>query len=72
MNPKCVRANMQLADCYSTNDIGTSCQYLNAIIDQDNKFASLITNKIIALAKKINNMSVIMKTIVSISNLKRH
>jgi len=70
MNPKCVRANMQLADCYSKNDIGTSCQYLNTIIDQDNKFSSLVTNKIITLAKQINNMSVIMRSIVSISNLK--
>ena len=70
INPMCVRANMQLADCYSLNDIGTSCQYLNAIIDQDNKFSSLMINKIIGLAKKINNTSVIMKYIVSVSQIK--
>ena len=70
MNPMCIRANIQLADCYSTSDVGTSCQYLNLIINQDNSFSSLIIKKIISLAKKINNTSVIMKPIVSVSQLK--
>ena len=26
-NPSCIRANLQLAECYSSNDIGTSTQY---------------------------------------------
>jgi lipopolysaccharide biosynthesis regulator YciM len=69
-NPMCVRANIQLAECYSKNDIGRSCQYLNAIIDQDNSFSSFIINKIISLAKTINNTSIIMKFIMSASQLK--
>ncbi len=69
-NPLCIRANIQLADCYSSNDIGTSAQYFQSIISQDSNYINLIVNKIINLTKKINNTSVAMKTIISISQLR--
>ena len=68
--PLCIRANIQLADCYSSSDIGTSTQYYYSVINQDFKFANLIVYKIINLAKKVNNNSMIMKTIVMISKIK--
>ncbi len=69
-NPSCIRANIQLADCYASSDIGTAIQYFQSIINQNSKYITFIVNKIINLAKKINNTSVIMKTIVSISQLR--
>lgn len=69
-NALCVRANLQLAECYSSNDIGTSAQYYHSIINQDPRFANLVVNKIINLAKKTNNTSIVLKTITSISQVK--
>ena len=69
-NPCCVRANLQLAECYSSNDIGTSAQYYYSIINQNSKFANFVVHKIINLAKKTNNTSMVLKTITSISNIK--
>ena len=69
-NPFCVRANLQLAECYSSNDIGTSAQYYYSIINQNSKFANFVVHKIINLAKKTNNTSMVLKTIASVSNIK--
>ena len=69
-NPFCVRANLQLAECYSSNDIGTSAQYYYLIINQNSKFANFVVHKIINLAKKTNNTSMVLKTIASVSNIK--
>ncbi|MAZ57578.1 MAG: hypothetical protein CMD73_03430 [Gammaproteobacteria bacterium] len=69
-NPSCIRANLQLAECYSSNDIGTSAQYYYSIIAQNFRFANFVVHKIINLAKKTNNTSMVLKTIASISNIK--
>ncbi len=69
-NSSCIRANLQLADCYSSTDIGTSAQYYYSIINQDPRFANLVVNKIINLAKKSNNTSIVLKTLISISQIK--
>ena len=70
INPSCIRANLQLAECYSSNDIGISAQYYYSIINQNSKFANFVVHKIINLAKKTNNTSMVLKTITSISNIK--
>ena len=69
-NTGCIRANLQLAKYYSQNDIGISAQYYNAVIMQDKLFAPYITSKIIQLAKRVDNSSTVIKTLVSIAEHK--
>ena len=69
-NPLCIRANIQLAECYSSKDIGIATQYLYSIINQNAKFASLVVNKIINLAKKTSRTTTVMKIIIQISEIR--
>ena len=67
MDPGCMRANLQLAKYYSHNDINASSQYYYLAINQNYKFCKFIVSKIIELAKRYNNSSMIMKTITDIA-----
>ena len=67
IDPACLRANLQLAKYYSHNDINTSSQYYYLAINQNYKFSKYIVSKIIELAKRHNNSSMIMKTITDIA-----
>ncbi len=69
-NPLCTRANIQLAECYSSKDIGIAAQYLYSIINQNPKFASYVVNKIINLAKKTSRTTTVMKIIIQISEIR--
>ena len=66
-DPACMRANLQLAKYYSHNDINASSQYYYLAINQNYKFCKFIVSKIIELAKRYNNSSMIMKTITDIA-----
>ena len=66
-DPACMRANLQLAKYYSHNDINASSQYYYLAINQNYKFCKYIVSKIIELAKRHNNSSMIMKTITDIA-----
>ena len=66
-DPACMRANLQLAKYYSHNDINASSQYYYLAINQNYKFCKYIVSKIIDLAKRHNNSSMIMKTITDIA-----
>ena len=66
-DPACMRANLQLAKYYSHNDINASSQYYYLAINQNYKFCKFIVSKIIELAKRQNNSSIIMKTITDIA-----
>ena len=68
-NSSCIRANLQLAHCYSSADIGTSAQYYYSVINQDARFSNFVVHKIIDLAKKTNNTSIVLKTIISIAQI---
>ncbi len=69
-NTACIRANLQLAKYYSQNDVGISAQYYNAVIMQDKLFAPFIAYKIIQLAKRMDNSSMVIKTLISIAEHK--
>ncbi len=69
-NNTCIRANYQLAEYYSKNDIGISIQYYHAVIHQNKKFSKYIVGKIISLAKEIRNNNMIFKTLTTISQIK--
>ncbi len=67
VNSECIRANFQLADYYSDNDINFSIQYYMSIISQDSKYAPYIVEKILNLGKKVNNSIIITDAISMLS-----
>ena len=69
-NPECIRANYQLAKYYSKNDIRISVQYYYSIILQNNNFGKYIISKIIYLAKELQNNAMILKTLITVSQIK--
>ncbi len=69
-DPNCLRANLQLAKYYSNTDLNTASQYYYLAINQNPQFCKYIVSKIIDLTKKNNNSSMIMKTIIDISEKK--
>jgi len=69
-NKSCIRANYQLAEYYSKNDIGISVQYYHSIVHQNKNFSKFIVNKMISLAKELQNNSIIFKTLMTISQMK--
>ena len=69
-NPKCIRANHQLAKYYSRNDIRISVQYYYSIIIQNKNFGQYIVGQIISLAKEIKNNGMILKILTTVSEIK--
>ena len=69
-NPKCIRANYQLAKYYSRNDIRISVQYYYSIIIQNKNFGQYIVGQIISLAKELKNSGMILKILTTVSEIK--
>ena len=69
-NPKCIRANYQLAKYYSRNDIRISVQYYYSVIIQNKNFGQYIVGQIISLAKELKNSGMILKILTTVSEIK--
>ena len=55
INKSCIRANIQLGDYYSKNNLNMSTQYYFAILDQNPIFAPYVIKKILYNAQSLNN-----------------
>ena len=55
INKSCIRANIQLGDYYSKNNLNLSTQYYLSILDQNPLFASYVIKKIIDNSKLFDN-----------------
>ena len=67
INNECIRANLQLANCYAKSDINFSIQYYNAVINQNHVFAAYVVDKILDLGKNINNSVALSSSMISLS-----
>ena len=62
INKSCIRANIQLGDYYSKNNLNLSTQYYLSILDQNPLFASYVIKKIIDNSKSFDNDSFLNET----------
>ncbi|MBH44119.1 MAG: hypothetical protein CMD88_01495 [Gammaproteobacteria bacterium] len=57
INPKCIRANIQLAENNINNDMQLSIEYYLEIIQQDIRFGFFVITKILDIAKKLDDQN---------------
>tara|TARA_B100000029_G_scaffold418832_1_gene424090 strand:- start:1702 stop:2874 length:1173 start_codon:yes stop_codon:yes gene_type:complete len=62
INKSCIRANIQLGDYYSKNNINMSIQYYIAVLNQNPIFASYAIKKILYSAQSLDNDGFLKET----------